>query len=206
MRLYPYNNIGEKRVLFTPQFFDPEELRILKGAHRRGLHLRRYRRQYRRLFPCRRPRSRARPPASWRSSRIRTCSTVSPTISRLNPFGTIKATACAIADKPGELTLFLDPRNSGRVERQDRRRQPGDDPGARHDAAAARAQRASRAPRRDQARRGRRRGPDPRALSSATRRPSLYPSPSFIEHAASWQTDLLGLLTAHGYRLRGRRA
>src|SRR5215218_7575427 len=29
MRLYPYNNICEKRVLFTPQLFDPAELEIL---------------------------------------------------------------------------------------------------------------------------------------------------------------------------------
>jgi FkbM family methyltransferase len=32
---------------------------------------------------------------------------------RLNPFGTVKAVACAVADKPGELTLFLDPKNKG---------------------------------------------------------------------------------------------
>ena len=32
---------------------------------------------------------------------------------RQNPFGTIKAVACAVADKTGELTLFLDPRNKG---------------------------------------------------------------------------------------------
>src|SRR5688572_14027645 len=30
MRLHPYNNICEKKVLFTPQFFDPEELAILE--------------------------------------------------------------------------------------------------------------------------------------------------------------------------------
>ena len=29
MRLYPYNNVSEKRILFTPQFFDPEELALL---------------------------------------------------------------------------------------------------------------------------------------------------------------------------------
>ena len=32
---------------------------------------------------------------------------------RQNPFGTIKAVDCAVADKTGELTLFLDPRNRG---------------------------------------------------------------------------------------------
>jgi FkbM family methyltransferase len=31
----------------------------------------------------------------------------------LNPFGTVKAIACAIADKDGELTLFVDPNNRG---------------------------------------------------------------------------------------------
>ena len=30
-----------------------------------------------------------------------------------NPFGTVKAVACALADKPGELTLFIDPTNRG---------------------------------------------------------------------------------------------
>ena len=32
---------------------------------------------------------------------------------RLNPFGTIKAVQCAVADKPGDFTLFLDTRNRG---------------------------------------------------------------------------------------------
>jgi FkbM family methyltransferase len=32
---------------------------------------------------------------------------------RLNPHGTIKALDCAVADKPGELTMFLDARNRG---------------------------------------------------------------------------------------------
>ncbi len=30
-----------------------------------------------------------------------------------NPFHTVKAVACAVADKAGELTLFIDPRNRG---------------------------------------------------------------------------------------------
>ena len=30
-----------------------------------------------------------------------------------NPFGTVKAIACAVADRAGELTLFIDPRNRG---------------------------------------------------------------------------------------------
>ena len=32
---------------------------------------------------------------------------------RQNPFGTVKAVACAVADKAGEVTLFLDARNRG---------------------------------------------------------------------------------------------
>ena len=45
---------------------------------------------------------------------------------RQNPFGTVKAVACAVADKTGELTLFLDPRNQRRIERQDRRASEAD--------------------------------------------------------------------------------
>src|SRR3712207_7301176 len=30
-----------------------------------------------------------------------------------NPFGTVKAVACAVADKAGNLTMFVDPRNRG---------------------------------------------------------------------------------------------
>jgi FkbM family methyltransferase len=32
---------------------------------------------------------------------------------RANPFGTVKAMAVAVADRDGEITLFLDPRNKG---------------------------------------------------------------------------------------------
>jgi FkbM family methyltransferase len=112
MRLHPYNNVSEKRVLFTPQFFDPEELRILKsrlkdgftfvdvGANIGGYSL-------------------------WVASlagptaRVLAIEPQPDVFDRLtyniglNPYGTVKAIACAVADKPGELTLFLDPRNSG---------------------------------------------------------------------------------------------
>ena len=36
MRLLPYNNVCEKRVLFTPQFFDPLERQILEARIRDG--------------------------------------------------------------------------------------------------------------------------------------------------------------------------
>ena len=54
MRLYPYNNVCEKRILFTPQFFDPQERAILEVRIGERLHLRRYRGERRRLRALRR--------------------------------------------------------------------------------------------------------------------------------------------------------
>jgi hypothetical protein len=34
MRLYPYNNVCEKRILFTPQYFDPAERDLLRARMR----------------------------------------------------------------------------------------------------------------------------------------------------------------------------
>lgn len=112
MRLFPYNNVCEKRVLFTPQFFDPEEREILR-AHIRdgyvfvdvGANIGAYS-----LFVA---------ALAGPSARI-LCVEPQPAIFdrlvyniRQNPGAAIKAVDCAVADKPGELTLFLDPRNSG---------------------------------------------------------------------------------------------
>jgi FkbM family methyltransferase len=36
MRLYPYDNVCERRILFTPQYFDQEELAVLKERMRPG--------------------------------------------------------------------------------------------------------------------------------------------------------------------------
>jgi FkbM family methyltransferase len=112
MRLYPYNNVCEKRILFTPQFFDPQEREILEkrigpnfcfmdiGANIGGYA----------LFVA----ARAGPTA-----RILAVEPQPEIFDRLtynisqNPFGTVKAIACAVADKGGELTLFLDPQNKG---------------------------------------------------------------------------------------------
>jgi FkbM family methyltransferase len=112
MRLYPYNNICEKKVLFTPQFFDPEELAILRGIVREGFtfldvgaNVGVYA-----LFVA----SLAGP-----RSHIIAVEPQPEIFDRLtynireNPFGTIKAIACAVADKAGELTLFLHARNQG---------------------------------------------------------------------------------------------
>jgi FkbM family methyltransferase len=112
MRLYPYNNNCEKKVLFTPQFFDPEERELLRAKLQPGCtfldigaNIGAYA-----LFV-----------AAFAGPRARILA-VEPqpdVFDRLtynigqNPFGTVKAVACAIADKAGELTLFVDPRNRG---------------------------------------------------------------------------------------------
>ncbi len=112
MRLYPYNNICEKKMLFTPQFFDSEELAVLEQRITDGFifvdigaNVGAYS-----LFVA----AKAGP-----SARILAVEPQPDVFDRLtynirqNPFGTVKAVACAVADKPGELTLFLDPRNKG---------------------------------------------------------------------------------------------
>ena len=112
MRLYPYNNLCEKKVLFTPQFFDPEELAVLRSRMREdvvfidvGASVGPYS-----LFVA----SLAGP-----NARILSVEPQPDVFDRLtynirqNPFGTIKAVDCALADKAGELTLFLDSRNKG---------------------------------------------------------------------------------------------
>jgi FkbM family methyltransferase len=112
MRLYPYNNVCEKRILFTPQFFDPEERKILESRIREGFtfvdigaNVGAYT-----LFVASR---------AGGSARILAVEPQPDIFDRLtfnisqNPFGTVKAIACAVADKTGELTLFLDPRNKG---------------------------------------------------------------------------------------------
>jgi FkbM family methyltransferase len=112
MRLYPYNNVCEKRILFTPQYFDPEERKILEARISDGFafvdigaNVGAYS-----LFVAAR---------AGGSARILAVEPQPEIFDRLtynisqNPFGTVKAIACAVADKTGELTLFLDPRNKG---------------------------------------------------------------------------------------------
>lgn len=112
MRLYPYNNNCEKKVLFTPQFFDPRERALLRERLPAdcvfldiGANIGAYA-----LFV-----------AAFAGPRARILA-VEPqpdVFDRLtyniaqNPFGTVKAVACALADRAGELTLFIDPRNRG---------------------------------------------------------------------------------------------
>lgn len=112
MRLHPYNNNCEKKVLFTPQFFDPEERALLKGRLPQGCTF---------LDIGSNVGAYALFVAAFAGPRARILA-VEPqpdVFDRLtyniaqNPFGTVKAVACAVADKAGELTLFVDPRNRG---------------------------------------------------------------------------------------------
>jgi FkbM family methyltransferase len=112
MRLHPYTNICEKKVLFTPQYFDVEERDIVTARlHERfvfidvGANVGAYS-----VFVA----GKAGPGA-----RILAIEPQPDIFERLvfnirqNHAGSIKAVACAVADRSGELTLFLDPKNSG---------------------------------------------------------------------------------------------
>jgi FkbM family methyltransferase len=112
MRLFPDNNVCERRILFTPQSFDPQELKVIEGRISEGFtfvdigaNVGWYS-----LFIASRAGSSARILALEPQPEIFDRLTYNI---RQNPFGTIKAIACAVADKAGELTLFLDPRNRG---------------------------------------------------------------------------------------------
>lgn len=112
MRLYPDGNVCEKRVLFTPQYFDATERDMLAARLREGFtfidigaNIGAYS-----LFVAAR---------AGRSARILAVEPQPEIFARLafniaqNPFGTVKAVACALADKAGELTLFIDTVNRG---------------------------------------------------------------------------------------------
>ncbi|WP_187640127.1 FkbM family methyltransferase [Bosea sp. F3-2] len=112
MRLHPNGNICEKRVLFTPQSFDVSEREMLAARLREGFtfidvgaNVGAYS-----LFVA---------AQAGRGARILAVEPQPDIFARLafniaqNPFGTIKAVACALADKPGELTLFIDQVNRG---------------------------------------------------------------------------------------------
>jgi FkbM family methyltransferase len=111
-RLYPYNNVCEKRILFSPKDFDETERNVLKdrmtsnfvfldvGANIGGYSL-------------------AVAAMAGSGARIIAVEPQPEIFDRLvfnigiNPFGTIKAMDIAVADRDGELILFLDPNNKG---------------------------------------------------------------------------------------------
>jgi FkbM family methyltransferase len=113
MRLYPYKNVCERRILFTPQYFDADELKILSSRIVDGF-----------TFID------VGSNVGWYALSVAREAGAVPTrilavepqpeiFDRLiynirqNPSCTIKAVDCAVADKTGELTLFLDPLNRG---------------------------------------------------------------------------------------------
>jgi FkbM family methyltransferase len=116
MRIHPQSNVCEKRVLFMPQHFDIEELAALRRHvqdHARdsynfvdiGANVGAYA-----LFVAGLAGPGARILAVEPQPRV--FAKLAYNIG-LNPFGTVKAVASAVADKAGELTLFLDSRNEG---------------------------------------------------------------------------------------------
>ena len=112
MRLYPYNNVCEKRILFTPQYFDAQEREFLAsrlsgefvfvdiGANIGGYTL-------------------AAAASAGKGARILAIEPQPEIFERLaynirqNPYPCIKALNCAVADKDGEITLFVDADNRG---------------------------------------------------------------------------------------------
>ena len=111
-RLLPYNNVCESRILFFPGLFDEEERKVIQsrmtddfrfidvGANIGGYS----------LFVAAHAGPRARILAIEPMPEIfnRLVANI-----RLNPFGTIKALALAVADKDEERTLFIDRSNQG---------------------------------------------------------------------------------------------
>jgi FkbM family methyltransferase len=112
MRLYPSNNVAEKRLLFTPQYFDPQERALLAermhgdfvfldvGASVGGYA----------LFAAAHGGQRA---------RILAVEPLPEIFERLvynigqNGFANVKAVSCALADRDGEIALFVNSANRG---------------------------------------------------------------------------------------------
>lgn len=112
MRLYPAGNNVEKRLAFTPQYFDAAERDYLEGFMRQdivfvdvGADIGGYA-----LFVAARAGGRARIVAIEPQPDIfeRLVFNI-----RQNGFATIKALACAVSDQDGPVTLFVNPKDSG---------------------------------------------------------------------------------------------
>jgi FkbM family methyltransferase len=112
MRLYPFNNVAEKRLLFTPQYFDPRERALLAQRLRDdfvfldiGASVGGYA-----LFLAAQGGARA---------RILAVEPLPEVFERLvynidqNDFAHVKAVSCALADRDGEIALFVNSSNRG---------------------------------------------------------------------------------------------
>jgi FkbM family methyltransferase len=201
MRLYPDGNVCEKRVLFTPQYFDPLERDLLASRLREGFrfidvgaNIGAYS-----LFLA----AKAGP-----SARILAVEPQPEVFARLafniaqNPFGTVKAVACALADKPGELTLFLDAANRGESSVRILRSSAGDT--VRVPATTLLALLRSEGYERLDAIKLDVEGAEDLILEPFLRDapPSLWPEFIVIEDSRErWQSDLMALLETSGYRL-----
>ena len=111
-RLYPFSNVCEKRILFTPQYFDQAERDLIVSRIRPGfvfLDIGANIGGYALGVAA----------AAGPGARILAIEPQPQIFERLiynidqNPFGTVKAVACAIADSDGQLTLFLNGENRG---------------------------------------------------------------------------------------------
>jgi FkbM family methyltransferase len=112
LRVHPEDNVCEKRVLFTPQFFDPVELQVLASAIREGFtfvdlgaNVGVYS-----LFVA---------GLAGRKARVLAVEPQPEIYRRLtfnvaaNDLGTIQTMQCAVADRDGTLDLFIDRGNRG---------------------------------------------------------------------------------------------
>jgi FkbM family methyltransferase len=118
MRLYPFNNVCEKRLLFTPQYFDAREREILAerlnddfvfvdiGANVGGYS----------LFVAALAGPKARVLAVEPQPEIhrRLCYNIAQ-----NPMATVTPIACALADRDGEIEFYLSPDNEGQASVKD---------------------------------------------------------------------------------------
>jgi len=114
MRLYPANNTCEKRLLFTPHFFDPAERALLAQVAGEDTH-------FVDIGASAGAYSLFMAGLAGARAKILAVEPNPVMFERLiynirqNPFATVKALECAVADRDGEITLFLDTRNQGRT-------------------------------------------------------------------------------------------
>ena len=203
MRLYPHNNVAEKRLLFTPQYFDPPRARAARRAAQGRLRLPRRRRQRRRLRALDAAARRARGRASSRSSRCRRLRAPAYNI-RQSDFANVKAVSLRAAPtSTARSTLFVNTQNQGEtsVRIVSAEAQVEQIARARQDAAHAGARGGLCEDRRDQARHRRRRRPGARSLPRARRRArcgraSIIMEFSLLRRRAQLEQRLRGL----GYR------